>query len=152
MLLAGAGTLLATLIALQSAHTGYNMRQVLAIDVPSATLTEARATEVDFMQQATQRMGELPGVVGVAAGSVVPWRDARTVLPRFQFAVEGYQLADGEENPHARIRFVAPRFFAVLGVPLVAGRDFNDDDRAAASRWRLSVRVSPNGSSRTATR
>ena len=32
VLLAGAGTLLAALIALQTANTGYNMRQVLALD------------------------------------------------------------------------------------------------------------------------
>ena len=64
VLLAGAGTLIATLIALQSARTGYNMRQVLAIDVPSAALTEGRATSVDFMQQATERISKLPGVWG----------------------------------------------------------------------------------------
>ena len=65
----------------------------------------------------------------VALGSFVPWRDAGTSVPRFQFAVEGYTPADGEENPHARLRIVAPGFFAVLGVPLLAGRDFTDDDR-----------------------
>ena len=38
VLLAGAGMLIATLTALQTANTGYDMRQVLAIDVPpSAT-------------------------------------------------------------------------------------------------------------------
>jgi hypothetical protein len=67
-------------------------------------------------------------VEGVALGSFVPWRDAGT-LPRFQFAAEGYTPADGEENPHARLRIVAPRFFAVLGVPMLAGRDFTDEDR-----------------------
>ena len=35
VLLAGAGTLLATLLALQTAHTGYDMRQVVALDVPT---------------------------------------------------------------------------------------------------------------------
>ena len=38
VLLAGAGMLLAALVALQTAHTGYNMRQVLAIDVPTPSL------------------------------------------------------------------------------------------------------------------
>ena len=35
VLLAGAGMLLTTLITLQSANTGYDMRQVLAVNVPS---------------------------------------------------------------------------------------------------------------------
>ncbi len=41
VLLAGAATLLATLIALQTANTGYDMRQVLAIDLPMQTLGSA---------------------------------------------------------------------------------------------------------------
>src|SRR5262245_63702362 len=35
-LLAGAATLLSTLVALQAAPTGYNMRQVLVFDIPEA--------------------------------------------------------------------------------------------------------------------
>jgi hypothetical protein len=37
--------------------------------------------------------------------------------------------ADGEEDPRAQLRTVSPGFFATLGVPLVAGRDFNEADR-----------------------
>jgi hypothetical protein len=47
----------------------------------------------------------------------------------FQFTVEGYSPADGEENPRGRMRMVSPRFFGVLGVPILAGRDFTEDDR-----------------------
>src|SRR5262249_25559812 len=55
-----------------------------------------------------------------------------------------------EENPHARFRAVTPHFFAVLGVPLLAGRDFTDDDRlksepvAIVSRS-IAQRLFPNG-------
>jgi predicted permease len=131
VLLAGAGMLLATLVALQTANTGYNMRQVLAIDLPTSSIGVSDAKEMDLYQEMTRRIDELPGVEGVALGSVVPWRDAG-LFPRFQFAVEGYTPADGEENPHARLRIVAPRFFAVLGVPMLAGRDFTNDDRAGS--------------------
>jgi hypothetical protein len=37
--------------------------------------------------------------------------------------------ASGEEDPRARFRTVSPGFFAALGIPLIAGRDFNDADR-----------------------
>jgi hypothetical protein len=43
--------------------------------------------------------------------------------------VEGYTPADGEEQPHGRLRVVGPGFFSVLGVPMLAGRDFTIDDR-----------------------
>ena len=120
--------LVATLTALQTANTGYDMRQVLAIDVPPSATGVGDAATLDFFQEATRRIGELPGVQGVAAGMIVPWRDRSAGL-KFQFAFEGYQPADGEENPTCRFRPVSPRFFAVLGVPILAGRDFTDEDR-----------------------
>src|SRR5262245_28920441 len=129
MLLAGATMLLSSLVALQTASTGYNMHQVLAFDIPPSATGVGNAKVVDLSLEAARRINNLPGVKGVAAGSFVPWRDAGT-FPRFQFTAEGYTPANGEEYPYARLRMVAPRFFAVLGVPLLAGRDFTDADRA----------------------
>jgi len=129
MLLAGAGMLLATLVALQTAHTGYDMRQVLAFNVPASHTELGDANAIAFYQEATRRISALPGVEGATVGSFVPWRDAGSMGPGFQFTVEGYSPADGEENPRGRMRMVAPRFFGVLGVPILAGRDFTDNDR-----------------------
>ena len=83
VLLAGAGMLVATLTALQTANTGYDMRQVLAIDVPPSATGVGGAATLNFFQEATRRIGELPGVQGVAAGMIVPWRDpsARPQVP-----------------------------------------------------------------------
>ena len=150
VLLAGAGMLVAAVIALQSANTSYDMRQVLALDVPPLSVGLVEAEDVAFYQELTRRIGEQPGVEGVALGSFVPWRDAGT-WPRFQFAVEGYTPADGEENPHARLRFVGPGFFAVLGIPVVAGREFTTDDRMEVTPSSSSARASRSASSSTAT-
>jgi putative ABC transport system permease protein len=128
VLLAGAGMILAALVALQTANTGYNMRQVLALDVP-LPIEAFGPKSIAFFQEATRRIEKLPGVERVAVGNFVPWRDAGSFGPGFQFAAEGYTPADGEENPHARLRNVTPGFFAALGVPMVAGRDFTDEDR-----------------------
>ena len=129
VLLAGAGTLLTTLVTLQSAPTGYNMRQVLALDIPASATGYGGAKALDFYREATERIGQLPGVEGVALGNVVPWRDQSSGL-KFQFTGEGYQLADGEDHPTGRLRLAAPGLFGVLGVPMLAGRDFTDTDRA----------------------
>ncbi len=129
VLLAGAGMLLTTLIALQAARTGYDMRNVLAFDMPTPATGIGGDQTVAFYQEATRRISALPGVEGAAVGSFVPWRDAGSFGPGVTFRVDGYQPADGEEDPRARIRLVGPRFFAVLGVPLVAGREFSDADR-----------------------
>ncbi len=129
VMLAGAGMLLTTLVKLQRAETGYDMRQVLAVDIPTSATGIRGAKTLAFYQEATRRIGELPNVEGVAVGSFVPWRDAGSLGPGFQFAAEGYKPADGEEDPRGRLRLTAPNFFAVVGVPLIAGRDFGDEDR-----------------------
>jgi predicted permease len=129
VLLAGAGMLLDTLVRLQRTDTGYDMRQVLALDV-SMSYEAAGAKAIDFVERVTRRIEDLPGVERVAAGNVVPWRDATRFGLGFQFAAEGYTPADGEENPHGRLRSVTPGFFAVLGIPIIAGRDFTEEDRS----------------------
>src|SRR5262249_12331785 len=125
---AGAGMLIATLNALQTARTGYDLRHVLAVDVPPAATGYGGPAMAGFFQEATRRVAALPGVEGVAAGRIVPWRDPSDG-PKLQFQAEGYQPANGEEDPTARFRPVSPGFFGVLGVPLLAGRDFTDADR-----------------------
>jgi len=132
VLLAGAGMLIATLTALQTANTGYDMRQVLAIDVPPSATAVVDATRSAFFPEATRRIGELPGVQGVAAGVVVPWRDRGSSVSAIgvRLAAEGYQPADGEERPTAQLRAVSAGFFKVMGVPILAGRDFTDEDRS----------------------
>jgi hypothetical protein len=59
----------------------------------------------------------------------VPWRDAGAFGPGFEFTGEGHAKGSHEENPLAQFRAVSPGFFAALGVPIIEGRDFNDDDR-----------------------
>jgi putative ABC transport system permease protein len=128
VLLAGAGMLLATLFAMQTANTGYEMGRVLAFDIPSPATGVAGKKVVNFYREAARRVGALPGVEGAAVTSFVPWRDAGTQSFNVQFTVEGYKPADGEEDPRTRLRMVSPGFFKVVGVPLIAGREFNDDE------------------------
>jgi len=81
-----------------------------------------------FYKEVLRRISELPGVQRAAVGTIVPWRDAGTFGPGFQFMAEGYKKGVGEEDPRARFRTVSPGFFASLGVPIIAGRDFNAKD------------------------
>jgi putative ABC transport system permease protein len=129
VLLAGAGALLTALIALQGAPTGLDVRRVLALSVPVMSQGRPPDQVVSFYTEALRRIAELPGVDRVAIGTQVPWRDAGSFGPGFQFSAENYVRANGEEDPRAQFRTVSPGFFAALGVPIVAGRDFNDGDR-----------------------
>jgi predicted permease len=129
VLLAGASMLVKTLLALQAAQTGIDTRQVLAINVPVVARGKADEQVVSFYKQAVQKIKGLPGVDAVSLGTTVPWRDAGGFGPGFNFSADGRVRAPGEEDPRAQMRAVSPGFFASLGVPILAGRDFNDNDR-----------------------
>jgi predicted permease len=126
VLLAGAGMLLTTLIALQRSNPGMNTRNVLTLHVPVNYERPPEQT-LPLYKEAVRRIAELPGVEQVAVGTLVPWREAGAFFEA-QFMVEGYAKADGEDDPRGRFRTVSPGFFAALGVPIVAGRDFNAGD------------------------
>jgi len=129
VLLAGASMLIKTLITLQAAQTGFDMHRVLAMDMPVMSYGKTPEQIINFYREAMRRVKELPGVDGVAEGTSVPWRDAGNFGSGFDFSGEGHVKGGHEEDPRAQFRVVSPGFFAALGVPVVEGRDFNDNDR-----------------------
>jgi putative ABC transport system permease protein len=129
ILLAGAGMLIKTLLTLQATQTGFDMHRVLAMDMPVMSYGKTPDQIINFYREALRRIKEVPGVDGVAEGTSVPWRDAGGFGPGFEFTGEGHVKGNHEEEPLAQFRAVSPGFFPALGVPIVEGRDFNDDDR-----------------------
>jgi putative ABC transport system permease protein len=129
VLLAGAAMLLKTLLALQAVNTGIDTRRVLAINVPVISYGRSDDQIVGFYKEAMRRIRQLPGVDGVAQGILTPWREGGTFGPGLQFTAEGYSRATPDDDPRGQFRIISPGFFAALGVPMVAGRDFNDLDR-----------------------
>jgi putative ABC transport system permease protein len=150
MLLAGAGMLLKTLLALQTVRTGFDTRNVLALNVPVVTYGHTPEQIVGFYKEAMRQIAALPGVDRVAVGTAVPWRDKGIFGPGFQFATDGHSRVNGEEDPRATFRTVSPGFFAALGVPIIEGRDFNDLDRKNTApvvivSQSLALRMFPHG-------
>jgi predicted permease len=129
VLLAGASMLLKTLLAMQAVRTGFDVRHVLAINVPVMGYGRTDDQIIGFYQETLRRIRELPGVDQVAIGTQVPWRDKGNFGPGFEFTADGHVHGPGEEDPRGRFRTVTPGFFASLGIPILAGRDFNDADR-----------------------
>jgi predicted permease len=147
VLLAGASMLITTLIALQSAQTGLDMRHVLSINVPAMSYGKTPQQVTEFYKEAIRRIDALPGVTRTAFGLFVPWRDQ---LFGLQFSSDGHAHINGQEDPTAEFRVISPGFFAALGVPIVAGRDFNDldgkskEDPVAIVSQTLAHRMFPN--------
>ena len=123
VLLAGACMLITTLIALQRVQTGVDTRHVLAIDVPAPSNGRTPQQVLDFYKEAIRQIDALPGVSETAVGMIAPWRDADDFGPGFQFSGDGH--VHGKDDPRALWRAISPGFFSALGVPIIAGRDFN---------------------------
>lgn len=149
MLLAGASMLLKTLLSLEAAQMPFDMPHVLAINVPVMSYGKTPEQVVHFYKEVIRQIKDVPGVSGVAVGTAVPWRD-RDFGFGLSFTADGHVRAPGEEDPRARFRIVSSGFFAALGVPLIAGRDFNDADRQGSEpvvivSQSLAQRMFPNG-------
>src|SRR4051794_6561601 len=129
VLMAGAGMLVATLLQLQAARPGFETHGVLAVNVPVMSFGKTPVEIRGFYREIRRRLQDLPGVDQIAFGSTVPWRDAGGPGGGLAFSVEGQKHENAQDDPHARTRSVTPGFFAALGMPIVAGRDFNDGDR-----------------------
>ncbi len=127
VLLAGASAVVTTLIALQTAQTGLDMRHVLTINVPPMSHGKTPQQVVDFYKESIRRIDALPGVGRTAFGLAVPWRDLGSSGFALQFSADGH-VHTPNEDPRAQLRVISPGFFAALGVPILSGRDFDDSD------------------------
>src|SRR5580700_6753520 len=123
VLLAGACMLITTLLALQRTQNGMDTRHVLAIDVPWPSNGRTPQQVIDFYRESVRQIDALPGVTETAVGMIAPWRDADNFGVGFQFSGDGH--VHGKDDPRALMRTISPGFFSALGVPIIAGRDFN---------------------------
>jgi predicted permease len=126
VLLAGASSLVTTLIALGRAQTGLDTEHVLSISVPAMSYGKTPGQVIEFYKESMRRINALPGVNSTAFGNVVPWRDGQSFA--LQFSGDGRAHEAGIDDPRARWRTISPGFFAALGVPILAGRDFDARD------------------------
>ena len=132
LLLAGAGALLRTLFVLENAQPPFDTARVLAINLP--VMTDGRTPEqiTSFYRDVRRRVAAIPGVESVSGAMIVPWRDSLSFSLLMQFAIDGASKENAKEDPRARFRFISPNYFATMGMPVLAGRDFNDNDRTGS--------------------
>ena len=133
LLLAGACVLMKTLFVLEQTRPPFDAANVMAINLPVLSYGKTPEQVNEFYRDVQQRVAALPGVENVASGFSAPWRDDQGLNIAFTFAAQGAHRNDGQDF-RAKFRSVSPGFFATFGVPITAGRDFNDGDKAGAER------------------
>jgi predicted permease len=131
ILLIGAGLFVRTLHALRSGDLGFDRDHLLLVWTDAAQSGHIGSGAVTFARDVRDRLSGVPGVVSasVSNGGILQGGDwgAPSELTR----IEGHAPKTG-----LILRRVAvmPGFFGTVGMPLVAGRDFTEQDANAAPR------------------
>jgi putative ABC transport system permease protein len=141
VLLVGAGLMIRSFTHLQNVPLGFAPNHVLTmrLALPTAKYGQG-APRVNFFNQLLQRLRATPGVIDASAVADLPlagggWAEEVTL--------EGRDAAPSGTPLPAEVNAVTPRYFHTMGIPLLAGRDFTEQDRGAfwfgESPWTLIV-------------
>ncbi len=129
-LLFGAGLLLRTLLNLQSVDLGYAREGLVIarVDARSAGYEEARREPL--FRGLREELLRIPGVAAAtySENGLFGGTDSGD-----RIEVDGYSAPDGKPYG-SRWDQVGPRYFSTIGVPLAAGRDIDENDRATSPR------------------
>jgi putative ABC transport system permease protein len=132
MLLVGAGLLIKSFTRLRQVNPGFSAAHVSTFTV---TLSPVKYATVDqqraFSDALLEAVHRIPGVDSAAVTFGLPLSGASFQL---SFDVAGRAAPPPNAEPRAQVRIVSPGYFATVGIPLVRGRTFGNDDRPGAPR------------------
>jgi predicted permease len=108
---------------------GFETERALTVplDLESVGYDETRGRL--FYRQLLEQIERMPGVQSATLARFVLAQGAGAGSS--DVAVEGYD-APGADYPSFRINVVGPRYFETMGIPLLAGREFNSQDSEGA--------------------
>lgn len=134
-LLAGAGLAIHSFWNLSRVDLGVRTDHVLTFNlpVPQAKLTQS-GQMVNFYQQLLERVESLPGVSRAEVATGMPLQGPSFGMP---FTIAGKPVSDPSTRPGAGFAMVTPGYFQTLGIQMVKGRGFTDQD--IAGRVRVAV-------------
>jgi putative ABC transport system permease protein len=130
VLLVGAGLLTRSFLHLILIDPGFNPHNLMTfrLTVSGGAYSEPRE-QAAFFGRILDRLRAMPGIRSADAGSRIPvlgwWLLAGT-------DIEGQPQMPAGLRPDIPADVVTPGYFRTLGIPLVTGREFSDQDRAGA--------------------
>ena len=128
MLLVGAGLLIASFRNLLRGNLGFDADHVISAQLFLSTKPEKRLA---FVNDAMERITQLPGVESVGAAGFMPlsgfWGEA-------DFTVQGQPEPAPGQKPSAKSDLVTPDYFRAMGISLLKGRTFTGQDRKGAAQ------------------
>jgi putative ABC transport system permease protein len=130
VMLSGAGLLVRSLRSLQQIDIGFDADRILTARLNLPPLNyQADAKAVSFVERLENRLRAMPGVVG--AGTM-GWTPVVGGGGTWSIWIDGVVVKDIASAPVADPEQVTPGYFPALGVRIVRGRAFTEQDRADA--------------------
>jgi putative ABC transport system permease protein len=128
VLLVGALLLVRSVAAIEGVDPGFSSEGRVAATLYLPEHSYPGLREVEFFTAFLDRIRALPGVRSAGGVSSLPMNRAGVDYETEVF-IEGYV---SERPPEIDFRLASPKYFETIGVPLVAGRDFEARDDARA--------------------
>jgi putative ABC transport system permease protein len=125
VLLIGAALFVRSLRHAVSFDPGFAAQNLLIASMETRGASLNKQQTQAFYQQTLERVGSLPGVQSVSLSRIVPISGGGQ---RRGVEFEGYQPQQNEDT-ETNTNVVGLNFFSTMGIPFVAGRDFNAQDR-----------------------
>ena len=130
LLLISAGLFGKTLLNLTRVNLGIRTDHLLTFALTPKLNGYSEERTVQLYRDLRERLAALPGVTS-ATGARVPAIAGSNSSGNM--TVEGFTpKGDGDDN--SRFNEVGPDYFRTMGIPLIAGREFADSDRAGAPK------------------
>ena len=130
ILLVGAGLMMKSLSRLLQVDPGFRPDRVLKMGMDLRTQQYSKDPAVlNFWQQVLDRVRVLPGVQTAAVGTVIPLANDHS---RSDVTIEGMALPTPGNYPHPDVHIVSPEYLTTLGIPLLRGRSFTEEDNENA--------------------
>jgi predicted permease len=126
VLLASAGVFLKSLGHLRDVDVGFRPHGLMtaALTLPDRQY-ETDAKKAAFLRSALDHLATTPGVESAAAGLPIPFSGFGGSS---SFFIEARVLPPGDPGPHGDIRGVSPEYFDTMGIRLMRGRVFTNQD------------------------
>ena len=132
VLLMGAGLLINSFMHLRNLHPGFRANHLLTMKIP---LSEVKYPDKErrspFYAEVLRRVQALPGVQSAAVAGNLPLTYDGDSMP---IGIEGRTDPPPDQRPDVILRVVGPGYFSTMGIPLVRGRDFREQDKADSAR------------------
>jgi putative ABC transport system permease protein len=125
VLLVGAGLMMKSLLRLLQTNVGFKTENLLTVGVvlPASKYTQANQF-ISFNDQIQERVRALPGVSAAGTVDILPLNAGNTT----RFYIDGDPVPAPGKEVEANLRVVSDTYFQTLGVPLIAGRTFDERD------------------------